>query len=262
DVDLYQFKPKKWGSRRVPELARDKREHTPNTYIAATISHPALAHTRRKMESASSVGDSDRHAELVALLAAAVQKRRAGKVARTVAVWRVVLRRVPDDDTDVDDAPPVKRTRRILPRRDYKASFWWNMLASPGLGDPGSREAKVFRRRFRIPHKFFTEVVALVKAKKWFPLRADAVGRQCIPVELKIGTGIAAHTWAGQFLRRHHPNVSHQRACGTEHLPQVQQALRSRALPRTRSSVHPRRGPRPGDGALRSRGVYWSHRID
>ncbi|CAM9508247.1 unnamed protein product [Pylaiella littoralis] len=135
-----------------------------------------------KMESASSVGDS----ELVALLAAAVQKRRARRVARTVAVWRVVLRRVPDDDTDEDDAPPVKRTRRVLPRRDYKASFWWNMLASPGLGDPGSREAKVFRRRFRIPHKFFTEVVALVKAKKWFPLRADAAGRQCIPVELKV----------------------------------------------------------------------------
>ncbi|CAM9623079.1 unnamed protein product [Pylaiella littoralis] len=46
------------------------------------------------MESASSVGDSDRHAELVALLAAAVQRRCARRVARTVAVWRVVLRRV------------------------------------------------------------------------------------------------------------------------------------------------------------------------
>ncbi|CAN0185409.1 unnamed protein product [Pylaiella littoralis] len=142
------------------------------------------------MEPAASEGDTERHAELVALLVAAMRRRRERRVARTVAVWQVVLRDYSDDDdagTDEDNDPPMKRTRRVLPRPDYRASFWWRMLGETGLKEPGSREARLFRRRFRIPYQFFTELIELVKEKKWFSIRqTDVAGRQCIPVELKV----------------------------------------------------------------------------
>ncbi|CAN0083359.1 unnamed protein product [Pylaiella littoralis] len=111
------------------------------------------------MEPAASEGDTERHAELVALLVAAMRRRRERRVARTVAVWQVVLRDYSDDDdaeTNEDNDPPMKRTRRVLPRPDYRASFWLRMLGETGLKEPGSREARLFRRRFRIPYQFFT----------------------------------------------------------------------------------------------------------
>ncbi|CAB1112264.1 unnamed protein product [Ectocarpus sp. CCAP 1310/34] len=108
-----------------------------------------------------------------------------------VSTWRVVLRSFPDGDELEDEGlgggSPVKRTRRVLPRPDYRASFWWRMLGETGLKEPVSREAKLFRRRFRIPYQFFTELMELVKKKKWFPMRKkDVAGRMCIPVELKV----------------------------------------------------------------------------
>lgn len=149
------------------------------------------------MDVASSGRDSSkRHEQLAVLLAAAMRRRRERKLVRTVAIWRVVLRSYPDDDDELDDifsgnggdsAPPPKRRRRVLPRRDYKASFWWNMLGETGLQDPGSTEARLFRRRFRIPYQFFRELIKLVQEKKWFSIREkDVAGRPCIPVELKV----------------------------------------------------------------------------
>ncbi|CAM9446024.1 unnamed protein product [Ectocarpus sp. 4 AP-2014] len=57
-----------------------------------------------------------------------------------------------------------------------------------GPQEPASREpTKLFRRRYRIPYQFFTELMELVKKKKWFPMRKkDVAGRMCISVELKI----------------------------------------------------------------------------
>ncbi|CAN0596744.1 unnamed protein product, partial [Laminaria digitata] len=44
-----------------------------------------------------------------------------------------------------------------------------------------------FRRRFRIPYPFFVELVKLAKDKEWFSsVEQDVVGRQCIPLELKV----------------------------------------------------------------------------
>ncbi|CAN0148637.1 unnamed protein product, partial [Hapterophycus canaliculatus] len=61
------------------------------------------------------------------------------------------------------------------------------MLGETGLQEADSKEARLFRRRFRIPFQFFTELIALVKEKRWFPMRVkDVSGRQCIPVELKV----------------------------------------------------------------------------
>ncbi|CAB1115051.1 unnamed protein product [Ectocarpus sp. CCAP 1310/34] len=148
------------------------------------------------MEHASAAGDSgsddERHAHLLVLVAAAKRRRRERQRAvLTVATWRVVLRSFPDGDELEDEGlgggSPVKRTRRVLPRPDYRASFWWRMLGETGLKEPASREVKLFRGRFRIPYQFLTELMELVKKKKRFPMRKkDVAGRMCIPVELKV----------------------------------------------------------------------------
>ncbi|CAN0110321.1 unnamed protein product, partial [Pylaiella littoralis] len=84
------------------------------------------------MEPAASEGDTERHAELVALLVAAMRRRRERRVARTVAVWQVVLRDYSDDDdagTDEDNDPPMKRTRRVLPDQTTVLRFGGECLA-------------------------------------------------------------------------------------------------------------------------------------
>lgn len=180
------------GSRRVVVAG----SHAP-THAHIHDAHPNT-HTLHAMDVASSGQDtSERHEQLVVLLAAAMRRRRERKLVRTVTIWRVVLRSYPDDDDDLDDifsghgdnAPPAKRKRTVLPRRDYKASFWWNILGETGLKDPGSTEARLFRRRFRIPYQVFRELIKLVQEKKWFSTREkDVAGRPCIPVELKVKT--------------------------------------------------------------------------
>ncbi|CAB1113472.1 unnamed protein product [Ectocarpus sp. CCAP 1310/34] len=99
------------------------------------------------MEHASAANDSgsddERHAHLLVLLAAAKRGRREWQRAvLTVATWRVVLRSFPDGDELEDEGlggPPVKRTRRVLPRPDYRDSFWWRMLGETSLKEPASR---------------------------------------------------------------------------------------------------------------------------
>lgn len=164
--------------------------HTHSGYLGTAPTKPSHAMDTPSSERCSSMS---RHQQLVImLLAAAMRRRRERKLVRTVAVWRVILRSYSDDDDledleSGDNEPPPKRRRAVLPRRDYKASFWWNMLGETGLADPGSREARLFRRRFRIPYQFFQEVIKLVEEKKWFSTRAkDVAGRPCIPVELKV----------------------------------------------------------------------------
>ena len=53
--------------------------------------------------------------------------------------------------------------------------------------EPSTRAFKRFRGSFRVPYPFFVELVELVKQRDWFPTgQEDAVGRPCIPVELKV----------------------------------------------------------------------------
>lgn len=91
-------------------------------------------------------------------------------------------------DEDEDAHPAAKRSRCVYPRGNYRESHWWKMLQCEDLKDHTSRAAKLFRRRFRIPYVLFVELVELVKEKKWFSTaEVDVAGRQCIPVELKVG---------------------------------------------------------------------------
>ena len=62
-----------------------------------------------------------------------------------------------------------------------------NMLRNQDLLDPTSSAAKLFRRRFRVPHVFFLTLLRRVIEEGWFPTaEVDVVGRPCIPVTLKV----------------------------------------------------------------------------
>lgn len=111
------------------------------------------------------------------------------------------------DDGGGDDEPHVKRTRRVFLRADYSQSPWAIMLGAEELSCRNSRQAKGFRRRFRVPYPFFLAIVEMVKTRGWFPSRAeDVTGRPCIPVELKVCC------WGGWLCC-----VSRLRNCMTRH---------------------------------------------
>lgn len=87
-----------------------------------------------------------------------------------------------------EETPPTKRSRLVYPRGKYRESAWWQMLQAEGLKDHTTKEARPFRRRFRVPYVFFVDLVTLVKVKKWFSTaEVDVAGRECIPVEPKVG---------------------------------------------------------------------------
>ncbi|CAN0533581.1 unnamed protein product, partial [Scytosiphon promiscuus] len=56
------------------------------------------------------------------------------------------------------------------------------MLRDSDLLNHESTAAKMFRKRFRVPHVFFLQLVKVVKERRWFPVsECDAVGRPSIP---------------------------------------------------------------------------------
>lgn len=78
-----------------------------------------------------------------------------------------------------------KRTRLSYPREDPKISPWFKYLGTGPWSDTTHRDGKLFRRRFRVPHAFFLEMVRECRAKQTFPEGLDAFGR-CVPLEFKI----------------------------------------------------------------------------
>ena len=89
---------------------------------------------------------------------------------RAAAAWVAVLELLDlEDDAGTDgDGPHTRLTRTVVPRPDYKQSPWANMLRNQDLLDPISRAAKLFRRRFRVPHVFFLTLVRRVIEEGWF----------------------------------------------------------------------------------------------
>jgi hypothetical protein len=81
--------------------------------------------------------------------------------------------------------PPGKRFRNVYERPDYSQSVWWLMLEKGNCKVPGHREHTLFRRRFGVGFLRFKEFCE--SARGWdITKETDAVGRLCVPLELKV----------------------------------------------------------------------------
>ena len=86
------------------------------------------------------------------------------------------------EESEDSGGPRVKR--KVYPRPDFSQAPWSILLRKAELKRRDSREARNFRRHFRIPYEFFSELVQLAEHRKWFSLTAltakNVAGGQCI----------------------------------------------------------------------------------
>ena len=82
----------------------------------------------------------------------------------------LVRRRIArDEESQLVNIPvrPKFVSRLVYPKKDPKASQWWEYVLGGTRADPLSRDGKTFRSRFRTTHEFFLNLV--VQAKELFP---------------------------------------------------------------------------------------------
>lgn len=87
--------------------------------------------------------------------------------------------------------PNLDHRGRKIPRNDYKMSQWRNMLQrdAEALQIPGTKPAKLFRLRFRVPYSLFLKLVEWTR--EWYEIdETYAVGKPCVPLELKVLSGV------------------------------------------------------------------------
>ena len=118
-----------------------------------------------------------------------------------------------DDDLELkaeeDQGSREIKRRRVYERKDWRKSGWWLQLQEEGLMESSTRAFKRFRGSFRVPYPFFVELVELVKQRDWFPTgQEDAVGRPCIPVELKVSRTDCHDSYQEKRGRLHATTVS------------------------------------------------------
>jgi hypothetical protein len=94
-----------------------------------------------------------------------------------------------DENIDflLDDASdhPRKRKRVRPPKIDYSETNWGRILNNPNVRNEDSREAKIFRLRFRCPFAMFVDfLMPFVVEKKIFPSKCPEYAR--VPVEIKV----------------------------------------------------------------------------
>ena len=69
-----------------------------------------------------------------------------------------------------------KKYRRVFVRPDYEKSVWWLMLVRGDCKRPGTREYKLFRRRFGVGFERYKNFVE--EARTWdITKEKDAIGR-------------------------------------------------------------------------------------
>ena len=100
------------------------------------------------------------------------------------------------DDKLPDNALPIaKRIRRTHARKPMNTSTWWTLFLSPEakasyVSEPDGRDAKVFRRAFRIPYSLFKEKILDFSVRMWWPewheYKVDAFGRPVGYLEVKL----------------------------------------------------------------------------
>ena len=78
------------------------------------------------------------------------------------------------------------RPRWSYPRPNYSVCRMAEMLSDPELYEPGTRAARMFRRRFRVPAGFFADLLRLLEESGQFTVHADAAGRLGPPLSLRL----------------------------------------------------------------------------
>ena len=81
---------------------------------------------------------------------------------------------------------PLKRTfkrRLCYEKLNYNTTNWALMLMAGRCKSPISKDARLFRRRFRVPHAIFQQIVRLTREKMWYK-ETDGIGRPSAPLEL------------------------------------------------------------------------------
>ena len=85
--------------------------------------------------------------------------------------------------------PAPKRPRATHPRTDWAngAAAWAKLLQGPGLREPGTRAARQFRNRFRLPFAVFDEICTRFEDEGWLQTRAfDVAKRATTPFRVKV----------------------------------------------------------------------------
>ena len=73
-----------------------------------------------------------------------------------------------EDFVDIDkEEHSEKKTRMYYPRPNYWDSCWGRMLTRGDFSKDDTRDSKIFRRRFRVPHTLFLALLSYTK--EWFP---------------------------------------------------------------------------------------------
>ena len=98
---------------------------------------------------------------------------------------RKVLRRRKEADEKAA-AAVVPKTRLVFERPDYKTSTWSIMLQSGYCKVPGSRDYRLFRRRFGVGFERYRDIVEKTRAWGIFSEKNDSAERPCVPLELKV----------------------------------------------------------------------------
>ena len=82
---------------------------------------------------------------------------------------------------------PTKKSRISTKRVKYWSKGWGLMLLDPALKEPESKEAKLFRRRFRVTYSIFLYIIDLCNKKAVFNTNRDY---GTVPIELKVLIGL------------------------------------------------------------------------
>ena len=137
---------------------------TPSS-AAGTLFLPLRSPTRRNRDGVGGVDDLA--TTVLAVAVSALHQVQESKAALLVQ-WPTFDDATDWSTDDDDDAPRVKRSRRVKERKDWRTSAWWIQLQDADLLDYTTEAAKVFRGRFRVPHPFFLELVTLAGERSGF----------------------------------------------------------------------------------------------
>jgi hypothetical protein len=124
-----------------------------------------------------------------------------GGAVRSVKTLLVDLLWDSDEDEEAADRlrkkPRKKETapRRMEPVPNYSLSIWSKMLRDPALKSPGSKLARKFRRRFRVPYPLFLLLLEELKSDTdggWDNKDATGLEGRKVPLEIKLLAALRA----------------------------------------------------------------------